>query len=103
MATVRNPFGDGLKTETGYIQASMFKPFCSQGADASGGATHITATGATVGDQVMCVLDTTNHTSRASSFEAIVTVNDQIQQSATNLSAATLVILVLSQSSTVTN
>jgi hypothetical protein len=30
-------------------------------------------------------------------------VNDQIQQSATNLSAATLVILVASQSAVVTN
>lgn len=94
----RNVFGDGIKTQNGSLQAEMFKPFCSFGADASGGATHITATGVVPGDQVMCVLDVTNHTSRASSFEQVVTVADQIQQSATNLSAAVLVILVLPQS-----
>jgi hypothetical protein len=98
MATVRNPFADGIRATDGYLQVGMFKPFCSVGADASGGATHITATGVVPGDQVMCVLNVTDHASAASSFEKIVTVADQIQQSATNLSAKTLIIHVLSQS-----
>lgn len=82
----------------GNLSATLFKSFCSVGADASGGATHITATGVKVGDSVIMVANVTDHASAATSFEASVTVNDQIQQSATDLSAKTLVILVLAQS-----
>lgn len=84
--------------KAGNVPASLFKSFCSQGADASGGATHITATGVKIGDSVVMVANVTDHTSAAASFESTVTVADQIQQSITNLSAKTLVILVLAQS-----
>lgn len=80
------------------LSAASFRSFCSQGADASGGATHIAAVGVKVGDKVVMVADVTDHASAAASFEATVTVADQIQQSATNLSAKTLVILVIAQS-----
>ena len=79
----------------GGLPASLFKSFCSLGADASGGATHITATGVKVGDKVVMVADVTDHISAAADFEATITVADQIQQSAVNLSAKTLVILVI--------
>ena len=82
----------------GGLPATLFKSFCSLGADASGGATHITATGVKVGDSVVMVANVTDHVSSASHFEATVTVADQIQQADTNLSAKTLVILVIAQS-----
>lgn len=82
----------------GNLPAALFKSFCLQGADASGGATHIAAVGVKVGDSVVMVANTTDHTNVAADFEATVTVADQIQQSAVNLSAKTLVILVIAQS-----
>jgi hypothetical protein len=82
----------------GNLPASLFKGFCSQGADASGGATHIAAVGVKVGDSVAYVLDITDHSSVAADFESTVTVADQIQQTSVNLSAKTLVILVIAQS-----
>lgn len=101
MATTRNPFADGERTVTGYIQASMFKPFCTQGHNGAGA---VTATGATVGDQVIAINNITDHALANSSFEPVVTVNDQIQQtSASDLSAKTLTILLASQSAVVTN
>lgn len=90
----------GASTFTGQakLPASSFHSFCVQGTNSSVTPSHITATGVKVGDKVIMVADTTNHLSRVASFEATVTVNDQIQQSATDLSAATLVVLVLAQS-----
>lgn len=82
----------------GLLPGSLFKSFCTLGADASGGATHITATGVKVGDKVVMVANVTDHASAAVDFEATVTVADQIQQTAANLSAKTLVILVIAQS-----
>ena len=82
----------------GLLPASLFRAYCSLGADASGGATHIAATGVKVGDSVVLVANVTDHVSSAGSFESTVTVPDQIQQSAANLSAKTLVILVIAQS-----
>ena len=80
------------------LTAGLFKTFCLQGADASGGATHITATGVKIGDKVVMVADITDHNSQAGAFEVTVTVADQIQQATTNLSAKTLVIIVIAQS-----
>ena len=84
--------------KAGNLPATLFKSFCSLGADASGGATHIAAVGVKIGDTVVMVADVTDHSSVAADFEAVVTVADQIQQSAVNLSAKTLVILVIAQS-----
>jgi len=96
----RNLAVTGTSTFTGLakLPAASFHSFCSLGADASGGATHITATGVKVGDKVIMVSNVTDHTSAAGDFEATVTVNDQIQQTSVDLSAKTLVILVLAQS-----
>jgi hypothetical protein len=96
----RNLAVTGTSTFTGLakLPAASFHSFCSFGANASGGATHITATGVKIGDKVIMVNDVTNHTSRASVFESTVTVNDQIQQTSVDLSAAVLSILVLAQS-----
>lgn len=80
------------------LPAAAFLSFCSLGADASGGATHITATGVKIGDKVVMAADVTDHISVAGDFETTITVNDQIQQTSVNLSAKTLVILVLAQS-----
>lgn len=77
------------------LPAASFHSFCTLG---NNGAGHITATGVKIGDKVIMVADTTNHTSRAALFEATVTVNDQIQQISTDLSGATLVVLVLAES-----
>lgn len=82
----------------GLLPAALFKSFCSLGADASGAPTHIAAVGAKVGDSVVMAANTTDHASAAADFEATVTVADQIQQTAVNLSAKTLVILVIAQS-----
>jgi hypothetical protein len=96
----RNLAVTGTSTFTGLakLPAASFHSFCELGADASGGATHITATGVKIGDKVIMVSDVTTHASQAAKFEATVTVNDQIQQLNTNLTGSTLVILVLAQS-----
>lgn len=95
LSNVMSAVGTDGKVVKTAIAATSFRSFCTLG---NNGAGHITATGVKVGDKVIMVADTTNHLSRASLFEATVTVNDQIQQTGTDLSAATLVILVLAQS-----
>jgi hypothetical protein len=82
----------------GLLPGSLFKSFCSVGADASVTPTHIAATGVKIGDKVVMVANVTDAASSAAAFEATVTVADQIQQATTDLSAKTLVILVIAQS-----
>lgn len=82
----------------GGLPAALFKSFCSVGADASVTPTHIAATGVKVGDSVVMVANVTDAADSAADFEATVTVDDQIQQATTDLSAKTLVILVIAQS-----
>jgi len=96
----RNLAVTGTATFTGQakLPASSFHSFCTLGTDSSVTPSHITATGAKVGDKVIMVSDVTTHTSAAAHFESTVTVNDQIQQANTDLSGSTLVVLVLAQS-----
>jgi hypothetical protein len=78
------------------LPAASFHSFCTQGNNGTG---HVTATGAKIGDKVIMAANVTDHVSAAASFEATVTVNDQIQQSsASDLSAKTIVFLVLAES-----
>ena len=68
-------------------------------ASGSNGAGPVTVAGAVVGDLVEFVLDLTDATDVTSSFQSVVTVAGQVQQtSATNLSAKTLVFHVQPQS-----
>lgn len=80
------------------LTAGNFHSFCSVGANASVTPTHIAAVGVKIGDKVIMIANVTDHASAAASFEATVTVTDQIQQATTDLSAKTLVILVVAQS-----
>jgi hypothetical protein len=80
------------------LPAASFHSYCVLGTNSSVTPNHITAAGVKPGDKVIMVADVTNHLSRLTSFESTVTKAGQIQQSATDLSAATLVVLVLAQS-----
>lgn len=61
----------------------------------SNGAGAVTLTGAAVGDAVLGVAGLTDTDERTASFEATITVNDQIQQSSTDdLSTKKLVVLL---------
>jgi hypothetical protein len=63
------------------------------------GAGAVTLTGAKVGDKVVLLVNLTDATDGSGSFEATVTVADQLQQSSgSNLSAKKFAVLLLSQS-----
>lgn len=63
------------------------------------GAGAVTLTGTKAGDYVLGVVNNTDHTNAASSFETQISVNDQIQQSsASDLSAKTMHYLILAKS-----
>ena len=65
----------------------------------SDGAGACTATGLKVGDVILGVTNITDVGDASSDFEAVVTVNDQIQQSAAgNYSTTTMLALVLQKS-----
>lgn len=64
------------------------------GADASSAAQAVTATGLKVGDVVYAVVNITDLTDASASFESTITVADQIQQSATNLSTKKIMVQV---------
>ena len=65
----------------------------------SDGAGACTATGLKVGDVILGVANITDGGDASTNFEAVVTVNDQIQQSAAgNYSTTTLLALVLQKS-----
>ncbi len=68
------------------------------GADASGGATHVTATGAKINDKVVTVFNVTDNSDVSADFGATVTVNDQLPQTSVNLSTKKLLIVLLAQS-----
>jgi hypothetical protein len=82
----------------GTLPATQFHSYCTLGTNSSVTPSHVTATGVKIGDKVVMVANVTDHISSAASFEATVTVADQIQQSGADLSAKTLVFLVIAQS-----
>ncbi len=83
---------------TGYVPLASLKYIAFVGHNGAGACT---ATGLSVGDTVIGIVNLTTPGTATSSFEAAVTVNNQIQQSsASNLSAANLVILVGNNSTT---
>lgn len=78
------------------LSSSAFKSAVFTGHNGTGA---VTLTGTKVGDKVLMLVDLTDSTDGSASFEATITVNDQIQQtSASNLSAKTFTILWLVQS-----
>lgn len=80
------------------LSTEFLRFFPLTGADASGGATHVTSTGSKIGDKVLTVFNVTDTTEVKGDFEATVTVNDQVQQTSVNLSAKKLLIVLLARS-----
>lgn len=84
--------------QTGYVRVADLKPIFFTG---NNGAGAIAATGLAVGDLVLRVINHTDLTDVAASFETTITVADQIQQtSATNLSAKKIAAFVVSPNNT---
>lgn len=81
------------------IAAAAFRAFTSfDGVDGSGEepALGCTLTGVSVGDKVIGLINFATGASAADKFESVITVDDEIQQTALeDLSAATYVVLVL--------
>ena len=87
---------------TGAKIAAALRAFTSfDGVDGSGvePALGCTLTGVSVGDKVIGLIDFATGASAADKFESVITVDDEIQQTALeDLSAATYVVLVLARS-----
>lgn len=89
-AATRALFDDGIWNAAKLGTDSVTGPkiaataFASYVVAAGNGAGARTMTGALVGDKVIAVINLTDSTNDAADAEAVVTVNDQLQQSGTN-------------------
>lgn len=79
------------------LSSSILKQLVFTGADASVEAAAATLTGALVGDVVVGVVNLTDLTDASDVFEGAITVEDEIQQASTDLSAKKLFILLIAK------
>jgi hypothetical protein len=96
--TVKDP--RDLRTEINSHKATLDgmeagTSFKILGVAAGNGAGARTATGAAVGDRVLGIWNHTDGATATASFESVVTVVDQIQQTATNLTGDTVILFLL--------
>jgi hypothetical protein len=77
------------------IAAGALAQLPGAGEDASGGTVAATFAGTLAGDVVFSVTDLTNGADVTADFESTVTVDDQIQQTAEDLSASTSLLALL--------
>lgn len=86
-----------IGAQTGHLTAASLKVVLVA---AGNGAGARTATGLAVGDTVRAVIDLTDETDVTASFEATVTVVNQIQQSATDLTGDKVLVVAAANSTT---
>lgn len=101
--TVGGTFGvTGNTTLTGTLTVGGKTPMTGSlysaiiaGADASGGVVSTVLAGAVIGDKVVACVNLTGATDVQTSFETAVTVTGHIQQTTTDLAAATKILVIL--------
>ena len=80
------------KLDDGVLKVLVFT-----GADASVEAAAATLTGAYVGDVVVSIVNLTDLADASAVFDGVITVEDEIQQSESNLSAKTLLVILIAK------
>lgn len=81
----------------GKLADGVLKMLVFTGADASLAPAAATLTGAYVDDVIVGIVNLTDGASATATFEAAITVEDEIQQSASDLSAKTLLVILIAK------